>query len=215
VPPDVHERALRVGLSLHQVLERDAALLKPGESGLLALDWWNGNRSILVDVDLSGLLLGATLSTQPAEIYRALLEATALGTRAIIDSLEAAGVAVERVVACGGLPERNKLLMQISADVTGREFDVAASTQASAVGAAMHAAVAAGKASGGHDTIADAAAVMARPHVATYRPDPAARRVYDELYREYIVLHDYFGRGANDVMKVLRALRRSQQAAER
>ncbi|MDQ3937246.1 MAG: ribulokinase, partial [Chloroflexota bacterium] len=214
VPPDVYEHARRNGLTVHGVLERDAALLKPGESGLLALDWWNGNRSILVDVDLSGLLLGATLSTRPADIYRALLEATALGTRAIIESMEAAGVAVDRVVACGGLPERNKLLMQISADVTGREFDIAASTQASAVGAAMHAAVAAGRTGGGYDSIADAAAAMARPHVGTYRPDPAARKIYDELYRQYMTLHDYFGRGANDVMKVLRALRRSQHAAE-
>jgi len=210
VPPEVHDRAIRDGLNLHQVLGRDATLLKPGESGLLVLDWWNGNRSILVDVDLSGLMLGATLATQPHEIYRTLLEATAFGTRAIIESLEAAGVPVNRVVACGGLPERNKLLMQISADVTGREFDIAASTQAGAVGSAMHAAVAAGSAGGGYDSIEQAAAAMARPHVGTFRPDPSARKVYDQLYREYMTLHDYFGRGANDVMKVLRAMRSQQ-----
>ena len=210
VPPEVHDRAIRDGLNLHQVLGRDATLLKPGESGLLVLDWWNGNRSILVDVDLSGLMLGATLATQPHEIYRTLLEATAFGTRAIIESLEAAGVPVNRVVACGGLPERNKLLMQISADVTGREFDIAASTQAGAVGSAMHAAVAAGSAGVGYDSIEQAAAAMARPHVGTFRPDPSARKVYDQLYREYMTLHDYFGRGANDVMKVLRAMRSQQ-----
>ena len=104
------------------MLEREAAQLRPGESGLLALDWWNGNRSILVDAELSGLLVGATLATRPPEIYRALLEATAFGTRVIIEAFEAAGVAVDAIVACGGLPERNRLLMQIFADVTGREF---------------------------------------------------------------------------------------------
>jgi L-ribulokinase len=212
VPPKVHERARSDGLGVHQVLERDAAALRPGESGLVALDWWNGNRSILVDVDLSGLLVGATLATRPGDIYRALLESTAFGTRAIIESLERAGVPVERVVACGGLPERNKLLMQISADVTGREFDIAASTQAPAVGAAMYGAVAAGAQAGGYDTIEDAAAAMARPHVGTYRPDPSAIGVYDELYAEYLALHDHFGRGGNDVMKRLRAIQRRASA---
>jgi L-ribulokinase len=213
VPPDVHEHARRDGVSVHRVLERVAAALRAGESGLLALDWWNGNRSILVDVDLSGLLIGATLATRPADIYRALLEATAFGTRAIIESLETAGIAVGRVVACGGLPERNELLMQISVDVTGREFDVAASTQASAVGSAIYGAVAAGSGRGGFDTLEDAAAAMARPHVRTYRPDPAEAATYDALYREYMILHDYFGRGANDVMKVLRSIRATARAA--
>ena len=215
VPVEVHEAARSDGVSVHRILEREAARLRPGESGLLALDWWNGNRSILVDVDLSGLLVGATLATRPPDIYRALLEATAFGTRAIIESLETAGVGVERVVACGGLPERNELLMQISADVTGREFDIAASSQAPAVGSAMYGAVAAGAAGGGHASIADAAAAMARPHVRTYRPDPAATRVYDDLYREYLALHDHFGRGGNDVMKVLRAIRARERARPR
>ena len=134
VPPEVHEQARRDGTDVHHVLERDAAARRPGETGLVALDWWNGNRSILVDVDLSGLLLGATLATGPADIYRALLESTAFGTRRIIESLDAAGVAVDRIVACGGLPERNALLMQLTADITGREVDVAASTQAPARG---------------------------------------------------------------------------------
>jgi L-ribulokinase len=207
VPPAVHERAAREGLDVHGLLERDAASLRPGECGVLALDWWNGNRSILVDVELSGMLVGATLATQPADVYRALLEATAFGTRAIIESLEAAGVSVDRIVACGGLPEKNELLMQLSADITGRAFDVAASSQAPAVGSAMFGAVAAGSAGGGHDSIADAAAAMARPHVRTYRPDPAAGPTYDRLYAEYLRLHDHFGRGSNDVMRVLRELR--------
>jgi L-ribulokinase len=213
VPPEVHEEARREGRSVHAVLERDAARLRPGESGLLALDWWNGNRSILVDVELSGLLLGATLATRPADIYRALLEATAFGTRAIIESLETAGVAVDRVVACGGLPERNELLMQLSADITGREFEVAASSQAPALGSAMYGAVAAGAAAGGYDSIEDAAAAMIRPSVRTYRPDASVRGVYDDLYRDYLTLHDHFGRGGNDVMRRLRALR-ARQARE-
>ena len=207
VPPEVHERARRDGVDVHTVLARDAARLRPGENGLLALDWWNGNRSILVDVELSGLLVGATLATQPADIYRALLESTAFGTRAIIESLESAGVGVDRVVACGGLPERNELLMQLSADITGREFEVAASAQAPALGSAMYGAVAAGAAAGGYDSIADAAAAMVKPSVRTYRPDPSARAVYDALYRDYLALHDHFGRGGDDVMRRLRALR--------
>jgi L-ribulokinase len=207
VPPEVHEEARRTGRSVHAVLEDEADRLRPGETGLVALDWWNGNRSILVDVELSGLLVGATLATRPAHIYRALLEATAFGTRTIIESLEAAGVAVDRVVACGGLPERNALLMQLSADITGREFAVAASSQAPALGSAMYGAVAAGSAAGGYDSIADAATRMVRPAIRTFRPDPSRRPVYDALYREYMSLHDHFGRGGNDVMRRLRALR--------
>jgi L-ribulokinase len=209
VPPDVHEAARRDGLSVHGVLEREAARLRPGESGLLALDWWNGNRSVLVDVELSGLLVGATLATRASDIYRALLESTAFGTRAIIESLETAGVGVDRIVACGGLPDQNSLLMQLSADITGREFDVAASTQAPALGAAMHGAVAAGAGAGGYDSIADAAAVMVRPAVRTYRPDPASRPAYDDLFAAYMGLHDHFGRGGDDVMRRLRAQRSS------
>jgi L-ribulokinase len=212
VPPDLHDRARRDGVTVHQALEQDAAALRPGGTGLLALDWWNGNRSILVDVDLSGMLLGMTLASGPAEIYRALLESTAFGTRMIIESLEQAGVGVDRVIACGGLPERNRLLMQISADVSGRPFDVAASAQAPAAGSAMYGAVAATARNGGYDTIEDAAAAMARPHARTYLPDAGATAVYDQLFAEYRTLHDYFGRGANDVMKVLRALRVSREA---
>jgi L-ribulokinase len=207
VPPEVHDAARAAGISVHDVLEDEAARLRPGQSGLLALDWWNGNRSILVDVDLSGVLVGATLATRPADIYRALLESTVFGTRLIIDSLEAVGVAVDRIVACGGLPERNALLMQLTADITGREVDIAASTQASALGAAMHGAVAAGAAAGGYATIADAVERMVSPHARTYRPDPAARAAYDDLYTDYRTLHDYFGRGANDVLRRLRSRR--------
>jgi L-ribulokinase len=207
VPPEYHEAAAAEGIDVHTILEREAAKLRPGESGLLALDWWNGNRSVLVDVDLTGLLVGATLATRAPEVYRALIEATAFGTRVIIDAFESNGVAVNEIVACGGLPDRNPLLMQIYADVTGREFGVAASSQTPALGSAMFGAVAAGAGEGGYDSIVEAAGRMARLRDETFRPNPAHREVYDELYREYCALHDYFGRGANDAMKRLKAIR--------
>ncbi len=209
VPPAYHEQAQRQGLSVHAALEAEAARLAPGETGLLALDWWNGNRSVLVDVDLSGLLVGATLATRAHHIYRALIEATAFGTRVIIDAFASRGVAVDRVVATGGLPERNRLLMQIYADVTGREFRVAASQQTSALGSAMFAAVAAGAETGGYATIVEASRHMARLRDESYRPNPDHRAIYDELYREYVRLHDLFGRGEVDTMKTLRRLRRA------
>ena len=208
VPPELHERARELGTGVHQVLEEEAARLRPGESGVLALDWWNGNRSVLVDADLRGLLVGMTLATTAPEIYRALIEATAFGTRVIIDAFEHAGVPVERIVACGGLPDRNGLLMQIYADATGREFGVAASSQTPALGSAMFGAVAAGAARGGHDSIADASTRMAHLRPETYRPVAAHHAVYDRLYPEYVRLHDLFGRGGDDVMRTLKRIQR-------
>jgi L-ribulokinase len=207
VPPGYHEMAARDGLDVHAVLEREAARLAPGESGLVALDWWNGNRSILVDVDLSGLLVGATLATRAPDIYRALIEATAFGTRMIVEAFEAKGVSIGEIVACGGLPERNRLLMQIYADVTRREMPVAASSQTPALGSAMFAAVAAGSAAGGYDSIEEAAGRMAHLRDERYVPNEERARVYDDLFAEYRLLHDTFGRGENDVMKRLRAIR--------
>jgi L-ribulokinase len=207
VPPAEHEAAQRAGADLHRTLEEEAARLRPGESGLLALDWWNGNRSVLVDAELSGLLVGLTLATRPPEIYRALIEATAFGTRVIVDAFEAAGLPVDSVVACGGLPQRNRLLMQIYADVIGRELSVAASAQTPALGAAMFAAVAAGSAAGGYDSIVDASRAMARLAPETYRPHDAHRAVYADLYQEYLRLHDGFGRDEESVMKRLRRIR--------
>jgi len=207
VPAALDEESRRTGVSLHALLERKAAALRPGQSGLLALDWWNGNRSVLVDGALSGLLLGCTLRTEPEEIYRALLESTAFGTNAIIQAFEGSGIAIRQLVACGGLPEKNRLLMQIYADVTGREIRVAESSQTCALGAAMHAAVAAGAASGGYASIQDAAHAMARLLPAAYRPNATAHAMYARLYAEYRELHDWFGRGGNDVMHRLRQLR--------
>ena len=207
VPPLYHEAAAAEGVDVHTILEREAAALRPGESGLLALDWWNGNRSVLVDVDLTGLLVGMTLRTRAPDIYRALIEATAFGTRVIIEAFERAGVAVDEVVGCGGLPERNHLLMQIYADVTGRTFRIAGSPQAPALGAAMFGAVAAGEANGGHASIGDAASAMAHLSDEVYKPNPASRAVYDELFAEYVRLHDSFGRGTDSAMKRLKAIR--------
>ena len=213
VPPEYHAAAKKQKIDLHKLLEQEAAKLKPGEAGLLALDWWNGNRSVLVDVELAGLLIGATLATKAPEIYRALIEATAFGTRTIVEALEKNGVPVTEFVACGGLPEKNKLLMQIYADVTGRELKVAASKQAGALGSAMFGAVAAGKAAGGYDSIVEAAQKMARLKKETFKPNPAAQKVYDQLYAEYMTLHDYFGGGTNDVMKRLKRIKAETRGA--
>jgi L-ribulokinase len=207
VPAAYQEEAEARGIDIHELLEEKAARLQVGESGLVALDWWNGNRSVLVDVDLTGMLLGATLATKAEEIYRALIEATAYGTRMIIETFEAHGVAVNEIVATGGLPDRNKLLMQIYSDVTGRPIRVADTSQGGAFGSAMHGAVAAGAAAGGYDTIQEASARMARLREDKYEPIAANKAMYDRLYAEYAVLHDYFGRGANDVMKRLKEIR--------
>jgi len=204
VPAYVHEAAQQGGISVHEWLEQRASVYKPGETGLLALDWWNGNRSVLVDTDLTGVILGLNLSTKPEEIYRALLESTAFGTRKIIDAFHDHDVKIEELYACGGLPQRNKLLMQIYADVTNREIKVAASKQTPALGAAMFGAVAAGKDKGGYNNIIDAANQMARVREETFKPIPKNVRIYEQLYHEYSQLHDYFGRGINDVMKRLK-----------
>jgi L-ribulokinase len=211
-PAAYQDQARSRGIDLHQLLEEKAAQQKPGQHGLLALDWWNGNRSVLVDAELTGMLLGATLATRAEEIYRALIEATAYGTRMIIDTFEESGVGVDEIVACGGLPERNKLLMQIYADVTGRELKVSASQQAAALGSAMFGAVAAGRAAGGYDSIVEAAQYMAGLKDEIYAPIAEHKAVYDEIYAEYVLLHDYFGRGGNDVMKRLKALKVRVQA---
>jgi L-ribulokinase len=179
--------------ALHAQLSREAAALQPGQSGLLALDWNNGNRTVLVDPLLTGLLLGQTLYTTPAEIYRALIEATAFGARAIIERIEEYGVPVRRVVCCGGIAEKNSLLMQIYADVTGRTIQVAGSSQACALGSAVTASVLAGAKRGGHDSFAEAQRKMTSLKDIAYRPDPARQQVYDRLYSLYHELQESFG----------------------
>jgi L-ribulokinase len=211
VPAAYLEDARATGRDIHAVLQERAARLRVGESGLLALDWWNGNRSVLVDAALNGLLVGMTLATTPEEIYRALIEATAYGTRVIIETFQSNGVPIHDVVACGGLADKSPLIMQIYADVTGLPFSVSASDQTPALGAAMFGAVA-GADAGGHASIRDAADAMARLKDEVYSPNATDHETYDILYREYLRLHDYFGRGENDVMKVLRGLRAEAKA---
>jgi L-ribulokinase len=207
IPEAYSIEAGKQGMSVHQLLEAKAVTQKPGQHGLLALDWWNGNRSVLVDAALSGLIIGATLGTRPEDIYRALIEATAYGTRVIIEAFERNGVKVDELVACGGLPEQNKMLMQIYADVTGRNFKISSSKQTPALGSAMFGAVAAGSGAGGYDTIFDAVKHMAGLKKEMYRPISENQKIYDRLYTEYLRLHDYFGRGENNVMKTLKQIR--------
>ena len=208
VPQEYFDAAKREGVDIHRYLEMEAAKQRPGESGVLALDWVNGNRSILVDADLSGMFVGMTLATRAPDIYRSLIEATAYGTRLIVESFEKRGVAVNELVAAGGLPEKNKLLMQIYADVTGRAFRLAAAKQAPALGSAMHAAVAAGV----YPNIQAAAEKMASSTDEVVQPIAENTAIYDQLYAEYVTLHDYFGRGENDVMKRLKKLRNQVRA---
>ena len=177
----------------HEALTEKAAKLRPGQSGLLALDWNNGNRTILVDQRLTGLLLGQTLHTRPEEIYRALIEATAFGALTIINRFEEYGVKVSQVINCGGIAEKNPLLMQIYADATGREMKISRSAQSCALGACIAGAVVAGKKSGGHDSFADAQAAMCGIKDVTYKPIAENAGVYKQLYVLYKQLHDAFG----------------------
>lgn len=176
-------------VKLHGALTNEASKLRPGQSGLLALDWNNGNRTILVDQRLTGLLVGTTLHTTQAEIYRALIEATAFGARAIIERLREYGVPIERVVCAGGIAEKNPMLMQIYADITGCTMLVAGSSQACALGAAIGAAVVAGA----HRDFATAQKKMTSLKKVAYRPKAANRATYDQLYALYRKLHDSFG----------------------
>jgi L-ribulokinase len=177
----------------HKALATAAAKLKPGESGLLALDWNNGNRTILVDQRLTGLMLGQTLYSSPPEIYRALIEATAFGALTIINRFEEYGVKVEQVINCGGIAEKSPLVMQIYADVTGRPMKISRSSQTCALGAAIAGAVVARKQAGGFDTVAAAQKAMTGLKSHSYQPNAAAHAVYKELYVLYRRLHDAFG----------------------
>ncbi|WP_406333547.1 ribulokinase [Streptomyces sp. NBC_00203] len=207
VPAEYAEHATSLGRTLHEHLTALAAEQKVGEHGLIALDWHSGNRSVLVDHDLSGVLVGLTLSTRPEDVYRALLEATAFGTRTIIDAFEEAGVPVAELIIAGGLT-KNALLMQIYADITRRPLSVIGSAQGPALGAAMHAAVAAGA----YADIRAAAQAMGNVRRDVHLPDPERAAAYDRLYAEYRLLHDYFGRGANEVMHRLRRIRAQASA---
>ncbi len=178
-----------LGAAGHEALTAEAAAMAPGASGLLALDWNNGNRTILVDQRLTGLLLGQTLHSTPAEIYRALVESTAYGARVIIERFEEYGVKVEEVVNCGGIAEKNPMAMQIYADVTGRPMKISRSAQTCALGAAMAGAVC----GGAHANFASAAKAMTGVKDQVYQPIAANVAVYESLFQLYITLHDAFG----------------------
>jgi L-ribulokinase len=207
VPASYHQEAEARGIDIHQLLTEKAGKLRVGESGLLALDWWNGNRSTLVDADLTGVLLGATLLTKPEEIYRALIEATAYGTRMIVETFRSNGVPVDEVYAAGGIADKNALMMQIYADVLNMEIKISASSQTPALGSAMFGAVAAGKDRGGYDSITEAAKDMGKVKADAYKPNGENAGVYDRLFKEYATLYDYFGRGENNVMKTLKKIK--------
>ncbi|OLF18153.1 ribulokinase [Actinophytocola xanthii] len=208
VPPSYHELARERGISVHELLTELAAAQPVGAHGLLALDWHSGNRSVLVDHELSGLVLGQTLATRAEDVYRALLEATAFGTRMIIDAFTDAGVPIDELVVAGGLV-RNPLLMRIYADVTNLPLRTIGSEQGPALGSAMHAAVAAGY----YPDIRAAAEAMGADDGETYLPVGSNVEAYERLFAEYHELHDYFGRGGNDVMHRLRQLRRTALAS--
>ena len=202
VPGSYRDEAARRGISVHDLLTEEAAAQEVGAHGLVAIDWFGGNRSVLVDHRLSGAIVGLTLATRPADIYRALIESTAFGTRVIIEAFESAGLPVTELIAAGGLI-KNELIMQIYTDVTRRPLSVIGSDQGPALGSAIHAAVAAGA----YPDVPAAAKAMGKLHREVYAPDPGRASAYDELYAEYVTLHDYFGRGGNDAMHRLRAVR--------
>ncbi|MCM8830368.1 MAG: ribulokinase [Candidatus Omnitrophica bacterium] len=177
----------------HRYYASLAEKMKPGETGLIALDWHNGNRNILVDQKLTGLVVGFTLNTRPEEVYRALIEATGFGARIIIERIEEYGVEIKEIVATGGIPDKNPLLMQIYADITGRHLKVASSSQTCAVGAAIFGAVAAGKDKGGFENVEEAQKKICRFKKINYRPNRKNKEIYDKLYLIYKDLHNIFG----------------------
>ena len=210
VPPYYHERARERGLGIHEYLTELADQQQVGEHGLVALDWWNGNRSILVDHNLRGVLVGMSLATRPEDIYRALIESTAFGTRKIIEAFDDAGVPVNEIVATGGLLD-NHVLMQIYTDVVNRPLSVLGSGEGSALGSAIHAAVAAGV----HEDIESAAARMGKVRRDVYAPDRRRAEAYERLYHVYVRLHDWFGRDSRDLMGELQSIAADARKGER
>ena len=200
VPASYENEAKEKGIGIHQLLREKAIKLDVGESGVIALDWLNGNRSVLCDSQLSGMILGITLTTKPEEIYRALIEATAFSTKMIIDTAEAYGSSIKTLCASGGIALKDEMMMQIYADVLGREIKVSSAKQAGAYGSAVRAAVSAGI----YSDIFKACEALAKPIKKIYRPSPTNHAKYLKLYEEYKTLHDYFGKGQNNVMKNLR-----------
>ena len=181
--------------------------MSPAATGLVALDWWNGNRTTLADADLTGVICGLTLQSTVEQIYRALLESIAFGNRRIMENFEEHGLELSEIVACGGIAERSPLMMQLLADSSGLEVQVPASTEVPARGAALFGAVAAGV----FEDIASAVAAM-RPGIArTYRPEPAAKQTYDQVYAIYRRLYETLGRTQNELLHELKRIRTERQ----
>ncbi len=198
VPSSYAEEAKERGINIHKLLREKASKLTVGEHGLLALDWWNGNRSVLVNSSLKGMILGMDMQTKPEEIYRALIEATAYGLRVIVDRCLESGVVINNVCAAGGIAQKDEMMMQIYADVLNRRIDIAGTTQAAALGSAIYATVAAGL----YSDVTEASRVLSRPHAKSYYPIAENVERYGKLYAEYKKLHDYFGE-ENKVMERL------------
>lgn len=207
VPSDYERLARKQKISPFKLMDQRAAELLPGESGLVCLDWWNGNRSILADRDLTGLILGYSLDTTPEEIYRAIIEATTFGTRKIFETFIASGVPINEIIVAGGKTIQNELLLEVLANVSRMEIKVTETPHTSALGSAMYAAVASGEGRGGYGTIQEAAQKMAHLSKKTYIPNNNDKKTYNRLYSEYTLLHDYFGYGHNNAMKRLNAIR--------
>ncbi len=197
VPASYEKEADDLQISTHKLLTQKASSLSVGESGLIALDWHNGNRNPLCDSKLSSVMLGINMGTRPEEIYRAWLESTVFGARSIVENLEAGGVPINRIIAAGGIALKNELFMQIFADVFGRDIEVSSSTQAGALGMISFAAVAAGI----FPDVVSASQTFAKPIAKVYKPIPDNHEKYEKLYQEYKILTDYFAKGGNDIMK--------------
>ncbi len=201
LPASYWAEAKAQNMGIHALMREKLKHTAPGSSGLICLDWFNGNRSILGDADLSGVILGLTLQTKPEEIYRGLLESSVFGTRRILEQIEAGGISIDEIIACGGIALKDKFMMQMFADITNRPIRVCASTQGPALSMAMYASVAAGE----YKTLEDAVNVMAKMSDITYLPNPENHCVYNEIYEQYKIVHDTFGL-QNKVMKRLKEI---------
>ena len=207
IPEKYEVEAREKGIGIHQLLCEKLNDYKVGQSGLLALDWFNGVRSPLADFNLNGLLLGMNLQTKPEDIYMALIEATGFGTRLIVEEFEKAGIAIDSIVMSGGIPLKNPMLVQIYADILNREIRVCQTTQAGAVGAAILGVAAASSEVTGYHSLVEVTQKLGKKGNKVYKPQQDNIDAYNQLYSEYITLYEYFGKGANDVMKRLNGMR--------
>ncbi len=205
-PYEYKKKADAQGISIYDYLNSLASVKKVGETGLVSLDWWNGNRSILTNGNLSGMIVGYTLLTKPEDIYRALLESTAFGTRKIVEDFKVHGVPVDNIVISGGIAQKNPFAMQIYSDVLDCDIHISGSKQNAALSAAIWGAIAAGEKRGGYDRISEAAEAMGKLSATVYHPDIKNHELYNRLYEKYTVLHDYFGKENPNLMKDLKLM---------